>query len=129
MKSKSQLKKIASRKRKQEHELIREKKEAEKRLKVAGFHPDQLKARKEIRESRRRYPVELEPIIKSGISHRETPYYPSVSTTNNNYVAERKESNKYTGDKLIGIAMMHKSNLIPIFNKDHAKDVSSMRRG
>lgn len=34
----------------------------------------------------------------------------------------------YTGDKIIGIATMHKSNLVPIFNNDAAKDVSSMRR-
>lgn len=128
MKSKSQLKKIASRKRKQEHELIREKKEAEKKLKLSGYHPDQIKARKDIRESQRRTEVKLEPVVRSGISYRETPYYPSVSVSGI-YVAEKKESTKYTGDKLIGIAMMHKSNLVPIFNQDHAKDVSSMRRG
>lgn len=34
----------------------------------------------------------------------------------------------YTGTKMIGIAAMHKSNLVPIFNDDAAKDVASMRR-
>ena len=34
----------------------------------------------------------------------------------------------YTGDNMIGIAAMHKSNLVPIFNSDSAKDVSTMRR-
>ena len=35
----------------------------------------------------------------------------------------------YTGDKIIGIAAMHKSNLVPIFNDAAAKDVATMRRG
>jgi len=43
----------------------------------------------------------------------------------------RKESMTYSGErKLLGIATMHKSNLVPIFadNKDDAKDIASMRR-
>jgi len=35
----------------------------------------------------------------------------------------------YTGDKMIGIAAMHKSNLVPVFNDESAKDVAKMRRG
>jgi hypothetical protein len=38
------------------------------------------------------------------------------------------ERKVYTGDKIVGIAAMHKSNLVPIFNDDAAKDVASMRR-
>jgi len=38
------------------------------------------------------------------------------------------EKKVYTGDKIVGIAAMHKSNLVPIFNDDAAKDVASMRR-
>lgn len=34
----------------------------------------------------------------------------------------------YTGDKIIGIATMHKSNLVPIFSDSEAKAVASMRR-
>jgi len=43
----------------------------------------------------------------------------------------RKESMTYSGErKLLGIATMHKSNLVPIFadKKEDAKDVASMRR-
>lgn len=130
MASKSRLKKIAARKREREHELIRQKKEAEKKLKLAGMHPDQIAARKNKIESeyryRRRSGVELKPVVQSGIVYRETPNYPSVTTSS--FSTEKKDSNKYTGDKLIGIAMMHKSNLVPVFNSDHAKDISSMRR-
>ena len=43
----------------------------------------------------------------------------------------RKESMTYSGERvLVGIATMHKSNLVPIFadRKEDAKDVASMRR-
>ena len=35
----------------------------------------------------------------------------------------------YTGDKIIGIGTMHKSNMVPIFNDEAAVDISKMRRG
>lgn len=34
----------------------------------------------------------------------------------------------YTGDKVLGIAVQHKSCLQPIFNEEAAKDSASMRR-
>ena len=43
----------------------------------------------------------------------------------------RKESMVYSGERrLIGIATMHKSNLVPIFadKKEDARDIASMRR-
>ncbi len=35
---------------------------------------------------------------------------------------------QYTGDKIIGLATMHKSNMVPIFNHEAAEDVAKMRR-
>jgi len=35
---------------------------------------------------------------------------------------------KYTGDNIVGIGIMHKSNAVPIFSEQEAKDISSMRR-
>jgi hypothetical protein len=43
-------------------------------------------------------------------------------------VAAKKESPKYTGTECIGISILHKSCLQPIFNKQSAKDVAEMRR-
>ena len=43
----------------------------------------------------------------------------------------RKESHTYSGERqLLGIATMHKSNMVPIFadKKEDAKDIASMRR-
>lgn len=39
-----------------------------------------------------------------------------------------KQTPQYTGDKIIGIGTMHKSNAVPIFNDEAAKDISKMRR-
>lgn len=35
---------------------------------------------------------------------------------------------QYTGTKILGIGTMHKSNAVPIFSDEEAKDISSMRR-
>ena len=40
-----------------------------------------------------------------------------------------KQTQQYTGDKIIGIGTMHKSNAVPIFSDQQAKDISTMRRG
>jgi hypothetical protein len=43
-------------------------------------------------------------------------------------ITSRIEKLTYTGDKLIGIALMHKSNYVPIFNHEEAVSVTKMRR-
>ena len=61
---------------------------------------------------------------------RETKYYPSLNDTTSN-PAGKKEPMKYTGEqKLLGIATMHKSNMVPIFeeNIQLAIDIARMRR-
>ena len=45
------------------------------------------------------------------------------------HVCAKKEPKVYDGErKLIGIGILHKSNLVPIFDEEHAKDLSKMRR-
>lgn len=43
-------------------------------------------------------------------------------------VATKKESPKYTGTLIKGIATMHKSNAVPILNQEDAEAISKMRR-
>jgi len=43
-------------------------------------------------------------------------------------VAVKKESQKYTGTLIKGIATMHKSNAVPILNQEDAEAISKMRR-
>ena len=51
----------------------------------------------------------------------------SLNTTVSN--TERKESLKYTGTLVKGIATMHKSNAVPVIDEEQMKDISRMRRG
>jgi len=41
----------------------------------------------------------------------------------------RKDTQQYTGNVIIGIATMHKSNAVPIINQQQAIEVAKMRRG
>ena len=57
-------------------------------------------------------------------NHREK--YPSGDGIG---VTFAKTPNTYTGDRLIGIATMHKSNSVPVFSQEDAIEISRMRRG
>lgn len=60
--------------------------------------------------------------------HRTTEFIPSHVTTG--YAScSKSEDKKYTGSNIIGIGTMHKSNAVPIFNDNQAKDLATMRRG
>ena len=60
---------------------------------------------------------------------RETPLVPSKEETSGSSTP-RKETRVYAGERtLIGISLMHKSNLVPVFDKEHAVDIAKMRRG
>jgi len=41
----------------------------------------------------------------------------------------KKKEMTYTGDEIMGIAQMHKSNAIPVRGKKQATEVAKMRRG
>jgi len=57
---------------------------------------------------------------------RETPRFASVDT---GFVPlTKKLPFSYTGDKMKGVATMHKSNAVPVFTDNEAKEISSMRR-
>lgn len=68
---------------------------------------------------------QLSPPIPAG---RESPKIPSLNSWVTGAV-NVKQTQQYTGDKIIGIGTMHKSNAVPIFTDQQAKDISTMRRG
>lgn len=70
--------------------------------------------------------IKPQPVVNPRIA--ELREYPSLDTGITGPVTTGVVPQVYTGDKLIGIATMHKSNLVPIFNNDAAEDVSKMRR-
>lgn len=60
---------------------------------------------------------------------RTTPNYPSLSNTIPAGGGTKKESLKYTGDLIVGIATMHKSNLVPVMRgTKQAEEIAKMRR-
>ena len=65
----------------------------------------------------------------SNVYRREcsTDHIPSLDT--GNAVATKKPIQQYTGDAMIGIGQLHKSNAVPIFSQADAIDISKMRRG
>jgi hypothetical protein len=57
---------------------------------------------------------------------RETAPIPSQDT---GWVpCVKMHDQEYTGTKVKGIGTMHKSNAVPVFSDDEAKDISKMRR-
>ena len=58
---------------------------------------------------------------------RSTDHIPSVDTGQG--LAAKKATQQYTGDAMIGIGQLHKSNAVPIFKAEDAVDISKMRRG
>lgn len=57
---------------------------------------------------------------------RSTRHIPSLNSMQGSTAPAPKKV--YTGDKLVGIGTMHKSNMVPIFSDQEAKDISTMRR-
>mgnify|MGYP003350797803 CR=1 FL=1 len=58
---------------------------------------------------------------------RLTDHIPSRDTGVS--VAAKHENTQYTGDAMIGLGTLHKSNTVPVFSKQEAHDLAIMRRG
>ena len=92
------------------------------------------------KELQKKWDVEAEDIKKSRAMKAETLSYtltppPGRSTSNHipsrntgEGVAALKAAPEYTGTEMIGISIIHKSCLQPVFNEQSAKDVANMRR-
>jgi hypothetical protein len=59
---------------------------------------------------------------------RETKFYPSLKTPSHIYDGAKPKPKQYTGDFIVGIATMHKSNLVPVTREGCPKDYATMRR-
>lgn len=71
--------------------------------------------------------VEIKKIFSATVPPgRETPKYPSVNT--GGVATKPVAGNVYTGTKMKGIGTLHKSNAVPIFTDEEAKDQATMRR-
>ena len=57
---------------------------------------------------------------------RETPVRPSLDT--GWLPCTKSEDQAYTGTRVKGVGIMHKSNMVPIFSNEEAVEISKMRR-
>jgi hypothetical protein len=90
-----------------------------------GIKPKTFEEYKQYRSGKYKPKLRGTPMPEYNVSnHREK--YPSGDGIG---VTFARTPNTYTGDKLIGIATMHKSNSVPVFSQEDAIEISRMRRG
>lgn len=66
---------------------------------------------------------------QTGVYRRDTgPRIPSLNNGNDMSPAVKAPTKVYTGTKIKGIGTMHKSNAVPIFSDEEARDIAHMRR-
>ena len=108
-------------KRKKTAKLIKAEAEHEKFMRKMGVSQEQLEGKLYDKYGKRK-------------SVNERPDYNTGPRMTSDIIAGHgaaKESMVYSGErKLLGIATMHKSNMVPIFadKKEDAKDIAAMRR-
>lgn len=83
----------------------------------------------EAEEKKRRRAMSAEPLqykLTAPVGRTTTRDIPSRVTEGGSTAPVHKV---YTGDKVLGIATMHKSNAVPVFRAEDAVEISKMRRG
>jgi len=86
----------------------------------------------ELEEKRRKRAMSSENLTSTGyslaipIGRNTTSHLKSLNSGLG--VATLPAPKVYTGDKVKGIATMHKSNAVPVFSDEEAVDISKMRR-
>ena len=93
----------------------------DKWLKKMGAHPDQIAKKKE--KYANSSVLSIPDYSTSGNSIPTSDVIPGGSTA-------PQERQVYSGERrLLGVAVMHKSNMVPVFDSKDAKDIAKMRRG
>jgi hypothetical protein len=88
-------------------------------LKRQGIEAEEKKRAKALKAPALTYKLSAPP-------GRETQKIKSLSTPGGSTAPVHKV---YTGDQIIGIATLHKSNAVPVFSQEEAVEISRMRRG
>jgi hypothetical protein len=70
--------------------------------------------------------IKLSARKKEVIRRPSSNHIPSLDTGIG--VAVLKDVVEYTGDNMLGISQMHKSNAVPVFREEDIKDIGKMRR-
>lgn len=85
-----------------------------------------LEEQRAIKNSLKRTVCRKNSILTPKVYRRETEYIPSLGDGIGNAAA--LDVKRYTGDAIVGIGVLHKSNSIPIFKQEDAVDLANMRR-
>ena len=93
-------------------------------LRENGCHRELIKARQ---KEYKPLLISQEQLDREAMRKEFDEKYPSMNTMRGN--TAKKEPQQYTGTLIKGIAQMHKSNAVPIINKEQAVEVAKMRRG
>lgn len=91
---------------------------------------DKWEVKSETKTAKVRTTAQFNPVVSNAPvvdPKRLTHNIPSVDTGQG--LAAKRETQHYTGDAMIGIGQLHKSNGIPVFSKQDAHDLAIMRRG
>ncbi len=92
----------------------------DKWLRKMGAHPDQITESK--KKNANSSILSVPDYRSSGNSIPTSDVIPGGSTA-------PQERQIYSGERrLLGVATMHKSNMVPVFDRDDAKDIAQMRR-
>lgn len=68
-------------------------------------------------------------VLSSSPSYRRTVFDDAKSLDSGVGIAVKPANKVYTGENMLGISVLHKSNGIPVFRDEDIKDISKMRRG
>jgi hypothetical protein len=81
-------------------------------------------------EKRRSRAMKAEPLVYklSAPEGRMTTHHIPSRDTGHSGVVSSKANPQYTGTEIIGVTVLHKSCLQPVFNQQEAIDAASMRR-
>lgn len=90
---------------------------------------EQLKRKYDVKPAKRSYEFETYQPKRNSPPRGESVHYPSRDSGVNGGTVPINNTKVYTGTKMIGIGTLHKSNAVPIFSDDDAKEIARMRRG
>ena len=83
----------------------------------------------ELEEKRRKSGLNSKPLTLPKMTFRGQEMLNKPSVNSGIGTATKTDIPVYTGTKMIGIGVLHKSNAVPVFSDEEAVDISKMRRG
>ena len=115
-----------------------------KQMKKLGMHNHMMNFDEYVKYIHGELKMKTEPVVRTPWHHTESTYRRETATDRiSSYVSKggfepctKKEPMQYTGERrLVGIATMHKSNMVPVFaddddktGKKQATELAQMRR-